>query len=154
MNYIQQFNFDRISMVGISGGGWTTTLYAALDPRIEYSFPVAGSYPQYLRFCDEDLSSLGDYEQYVPEVYRIANYLELYILGSYGEHRQQVQILNEFDDCCFSGTGYLSYENVVAERVEQLGEGSFRVILDSSHKEHKISDPMIEQILHILELVQ
>ena len=32
-------------MVGISGGGWTTGVYSALDPRIEKSFVVAGTAP-------------------------------------------------------------------------------------------------------------
>jgi hypothetical protein len=105
----------------------------------------------YLRFCEEGLSSLGDYEQWTPGIYRTANYLELYILGSFGENRRQVQILNEFDECCFSGTGYKSYEHVLISKMEQLGQGSFSVILDSSHKEHKISELMIEQIINILK---
>jgi len=36
-------------MTGLSGGGWTTTLYAAIDPSIRCSFPVAGTIPLYLR---------------------------------------------------------------------------------------------------------
>ena len=32
-------------MMGKSGGGWTTTLAAALDPRISFSAPIAGSIP-------------------------------------------------------------------------------------------------------------
>ena len=39
-------------MAGLSGGGWTTTLYAAIDPSIRYSFPVAGTIPLYLRTGD------------------------------------------------------------------------------------------------------
>ncbi len=149
VNYLQQFNFDRISMVGISGGGWTTTLYAAVDPRIQYSFPVAGTFPLYLR--SQDLPSIGDYEQYVPEVYEVVNYLEMYILGSFGENRKQVQVLNEFDKCCFSGTGYRTYVDIIKGRVQKLGKGSFDVFLDSSHHEHKISDIAIGLILESLE---
>src|ERR1043166_2114637 len=36
-------------MTGLSGGGWTTTLYAAIDPTIRGSSPVAGTFPLYLR---------------------------------------------------------------------------------------------------------
>ena len=150
VNYVQQFNFDRISMIGISGGGWATTLYAAIDPRIACSFPVAGSLPMYLRLKEEEPNSVGDYEQFAPEIYRIANYLELYILGAYGERRRQLQILNEFDNCCFSGRGYTSYEGILIDKMEHLGKGSFNVRLDSSHREHKISGPAIEWILTIL----
>jgi hypothetical protein len=38
-----------VNMAGISGGGWTTHLIAALDTRVGLSFPVAGSLPLYLR---------------------------------------------------------------------------------------------------------
>jgi hypothetical protein len=40
---------DRdIGMIGVSGGDWTTTWIAALDPRIRESVPVAGSLPLFL----------------------------------------------------------------------------------------------------------
>src|SRR5206468_1063956 len=41
--------YQDFSMAGLSGGGWTTTVYAAIDPTIKYSFPVAGSIPLHLR---------------------------------------------------------------------------------------------------------
>jgi hypothetical protein len=34
-----------VSMLGISGGGWSTSMAAAIDPRIRLSIPVAGSAP-------------------------------------------------------------------------------------------------------------
>jgi len=152
VNYAQSFHFIRINMIGISGGGWTTTVYAALDRRISNSYPVAGSLPIYLRTLDvTNSSSLGDYEQHVPEIYRIANYLELYIMGAYGEHRRQLQVLNEFDACCFSGTGYTTYRDEVKKRIKQFGNGSYDVFLDSTHHEHKISEKAMEVILMDLE---
>ncbi len=49
LNYAEiDYNYRHVAMVGISGGwgvGWTTTLAAAIDYRIESSFPIAGSYP-------------------------------------------------------------------------------------------------------------
>ena len=49
INYIEQIYGDvNISMCGFSGGGWTTTIAAAIDPRIKNSFPVAGSLPVFL----------------------------------------------------------------------------------------------------------
>src|SRR5438445_13772028 len=104
-------------MSGISGGGWTTHLYAALDPRIKESFPVAGSLPSYLRTGACGSFETGDYEQnpavssIVSHFYNnIASYLDLYILASYGEGRKQIQILNQYDACCFAGIRYLTYE--------------------------------------------
>ena len=46
LNYaVAEYAYDTAAMVGISGGGWTTTLAAALEPRIVRSYPVAGSLP-------------------------------------------------------------------------------------------------------------
>ena len=90
--------YTDFSMVGFSGGGWTTTVYAAIDTRITLSIPVAGSIPLYLRSG----ASVGDTEQTLPEFYSIAGYPDLYVLGSDGDGRRQIQILNRTDWCCFS----------------------------------------------------
>lgn len=37
--------YAQVVMGGLSGGGWSTTLAAAIDPRIGLSMPVAGSVP-------------------------------------------------------------------------------------------------------------
>jgi hypothetical protein len=140
VNYLIYHHFDQIMMIGISGGGWTTTLCAAIDARILKSFPVAGSLPFYLRSRDiNNQSTFGDYEQYIPELYRIANYLDLYIMGAYGDGRKQMQILNQYDSCCFEGTGYTTYVDLIKSRMNELVKGEFDVYLDSSHREHKIS---------------
>ncbi len=152
LNYATQLKYKSIIMVGISGGGWTTTLCAALDPRIVRSFPTAGSLPNYLRARDISHSgTLGDYEQQEPDLYRIANYLELYIMGAAGEERRQLQILNEFDACCFGGTGYKTYEDIVKYIVQNLGSGSFDIFLDSTHRLHQISPRALEVIIEDLK---
>ena len=38
--------YKHIVMAGLSGGGWTTTISAAIDPRITLSMPIAGSMPK------------------------------------------------------------------------------------------------------------
>ena len=147
LNYLLAHeNYSTVSMAGISGGGWTTTLVAAADTRIKKSFPVAGTYPIYLRSTD-----WGDYEQSAPEIYNVVNYLELYVLGSSGPGRKQLQILNQFDTCCFSGTKSETYHHIVRDRVRDLGPGEFEVFLDASHKEHIISDDAMQQILSELK---
>jgi len=153
LNYLESLNINQSMMIGISGGGWTTTLCAALDNRISKSFPVAGSLPFYLRSRDmHNKSTFGDYEQYVPEIYRIANYLDLYIMGAFGDSRKQLQILNEYDSCCFGGTGYTTYIDLIKSTIDGLGKGEFDVFLDSSHKEHKISDAALKIIFEDLGL--
>ena len=149
LNYAAKFKYDQVHMSGISGGGWTTTIYAAIDTRIMHSFPVAGSYPIYLR--SESGRDWGDFEQTLPDLYRIANYPELYAMGSFGNGRKQIQMLNQYDSCCFAGVKWRTYEKAVKEAVADLGKGQFRVFLDNSHKEHKISAQALKVIFDDLE---
>ena len=150
LNYAdKEFNFNSYYMAGISGGGWTTVLYSALDPRIEKSYPVAGSVPLYLRF--NNLKNIGDYEQMLPELYKIADYLDLYIMASYGENREQLQIFNKYDPCCFSGTGYTTYENEIKKSISDLGKGKFEVFLDINNEKHSISEESLAIILKNIE---
>ena len=152
LNYAQSIGYDSFYMTGVSGGGWTTTVYAAADPRISRSYPVAGTLPLHLRADRQRFNSAqrpadwGDYEQTIPELYRIANYLDLYVLSSLGANRKQLQILNKYDPCCFSGDAYQAYEGAVKERVQTLGTGNFSVFLDSSHKTHGFSDQSLDLI--------
>jgi hypothetical protein len=144
LNFLdKEYNFKQYSMIGLSGGGWTTVVYSAIDERISDSFSVGGSMPFYLRVDSRDM---GDYEQTNIELYKHVNYLELYVLGAYGDGRQHVQIFNKNDSCCFSGSGYETYEFVVKDKISQLGKGNFQVFIDDTHNEHKISDFTIEQI--------
>ncbi len=141
--------YKKVHMAGLSGGGWTTTLYAAVDPTIATSYPVAGSIPLYLRTGD----SVGDKEQFLTPFYTMAGYGDLYALGAWG--RKQVQILNRRDDCCFgerqhearrSGTeyeaAYREYEKAVREALGTQGE--FRLEIDETAPRHMISAAAVE----------
>ncbi|MHC4338398.1 MAG: alpha/beta fold hydrolase [Planctomycetota bacterium] len=149
LNYAEKFNYDAVHMLGISGGGWTTTIYAAIDTRIMQSFPVAGSYPIYLR--SQSQRDWGDFEQTLPDLYRIANYPELYVMASCGDGRKQIQMLNQYDSCCFAGIKFRTYEKVVKNAAADLGKGEFRVFLDQSHKDHKISEKALSVIFAEIE---
>ena len=146
LNYVENnFTFDEYSMVGISGGGWVTTVYSAIDDRITKSFSVADSLPFSLRNTEADV---GDYEQFNPKFYAIAYYLELYVMSSFGENQKHTQIINEYDPCCFSGNyEENSYPDLVNQFLLNNGPGNFELITDDTHFEHKISDYSIEQIL-------
>ena len=149
-------NYRVFHMVGLSGGGWTTTVYAAIDPSIQCSFPVAGTIPLYLRSG----GSIGDREQFEPSFYRLAGYPDLYILGAQGKGRMQVQILLRRDDCCFgqaqhdekaTGLPYAdamrAYEARVVPAFEKIGPGSFRLEIDETAPSHMISHYAIEKVI-------
>jgi hypothetical protein len=163
LNYLQSKsradrfpNYREFDMVGFSGGGWTATVYAAIDPRITMSFPVAGSLPLYLRTGD----SVGDAEQTFANFYKIAGYPDLYVMGAYGPERKQVQILNRRDSCCFGEKQHDSvrfgiawqealhgYESQVQNALEHLGSGLFRVDIDEDSTGHMISHHAIVDVI-------
>ena len=144
-------HYRDFSMTGLSGGGWTTTLYAAIDPRITTSIPIAGSVPLYLRSAE----SLGDDEQLLPDLYSIAGYLDLYALGAAGAGRHQTQVLNRNDNCCFGERAYMydaarhgawdeamrTAERAVDGRLAAMGSagGTFRLEIDETADHHTIS---------------
>jgi hypothetical protein len=148
--------YRAFHMAGLSGGGWTTTVYAAIDPTIRCSFPVAGTIPLYLR----SRGSVGDREQYDADFYRIAGYPDLYILGSHGKGRKQVQILGRKDDCCFgqaqhdpktTGMEYddamREYETRVQAALREVGDAAFRLEIDETAPSHMISHHAIEDVI-------
>ena len=150
LNFLnKEYNFERYSMLGLSGGGWTTVVYSAIDDIISDSFSVAGSMPFYLRVDGRDM---GDYEQTNIELYQNVNYLELYILSAYGDGRKHVQIFNKDDPCCFSGNGYETYEFIIKDKISQLGKGNFQILIDDTHNEHKISDHTLKLVHEIISL--
>ena len=149
LNYLDlNYNFKNYYMIGLSGGGWTTTLYPALDTRISKSFAVSGSLPLPLRINPQDI---GDYEQQNRKFYSIANYLEFYIMSSHGQNREFVQIFNKFDPCCFSGTLFELYESDLHESISKLNSGSFEIILDDTHKKHEISKFALKSIFEKIQ---
>ncbi len=147
LNYVgAEHNFEQVSMTGISGGGWTTIAYCAIDPRVGACYPVAGSYPIYIRTQIE--SSNGDFEQRNPDFYQLVSYIDLFILAT--SNRRQLQIFNKYDPCCFEGTYSFTYKDFVQEIV-LLSGGSFDVIIDETHDSHAISDFAMEKILEDIE---
>jgi len=145
-HFIHRFpDYNDVSMLGLSGGGWTTALMAAIDTRIDLSIPVAGSYPLYLR---ELYQSEGDAEQSWPALYEDrASWLDLYILGAHGPGRRQIQLNSQFDSCCFYGLGFLSYDEAVMDALARLGKGHWEYVLDTTHKSHQISTWAREEVI-------
>jgi len=148
LNYLHDnYSFNNFHMVGISGGGWTTTVYSALDPRITKSFSIAGSLPLSLRTIVDDV---GDYEQFNPEFYSLANYFDIYIMSSSGQGREHIQIFNKFDPCCFSGSISSYSYDALQQSIIPFDSGHFEIIVDDTHNEHKISNSIINLITRYL----
>jgi hypothetical protein len=149
--------YKRVDMVGLSGGGWTTVVYSALDPGIRASFPVAGAVPLHLRTG----GSVGDLEQFLPAFYRRAGYLDLFVMGAMG--RQQTHIFNRRDNCCFGeaqhdarklqAAPYPESYRGFGEAVQKVvgGQGRFTVEIDEAATHHMISPWAVERMLELLK---
>ncbi|MEN8188077.1 MAG: hypothetical protein ABFR05_13205, partial [Bacteroidota bacterium] len=65
--------------------------------------------------------------------------------------RKQVQVVNKYDACCFGGTKWKTYYPEVLNRVKELNKGKWDLWLDDTHKDHKISEYIIQNIINELE---
>ena len=151
LNFIDKnFDYSDYHMLGISGGGWTAVMYPAIDERISHVMSVAGSLPLELRVQQSDK---GDYEQTLPELYKIANYYDLYVLDSLGADEKLIQVFNQYDECCFAGSNIdLSYiDKIVSDRLTSLGSGGFQIIETDSSYHIVTGDALIHMFLSIDE---
>lgn len=144
INYIESMGITDINMIGLSGGGWTTVMAAAVDTRIRRSYPVAGTYPMYLRYSDRN-GFIGDFEQWLIGIMPEISYLDMYILGSIGKNRKQLAVYNKYDSCCFYGLGYELWYGRLQSFIEELG-GEYEIFLDTSHYTHAISSVALDII--------
>ena len=97
VNYLKSLGFEYIAMSGISGGGWTVAAAAAVDPRINFSYPLSGVSPRCL------YPSFADYEQLHEDFVGrqdgtqegVTNFLQLFLLGSIDPGRRQIVFYND-----------------------------------------------------------
>ncbi len=142
LNYVdKEFNYSSVDMIGISGGGWTTNICSAIDTRVSNSYSVQGSLPFYFQL------GIEEYENSEMNFYRIANMLELYLMGAYGENRSQTQIFT-YERRCLPEEGMLMYEQEIKSRIEELGYGNFDVFIDKTTNEHIISDITLDIVVN------
>ena len=145
LNYLTKKNdYDNIIAIGFSGGGWVITVLSAFDQRIKLSYPIAGSYPLYLR----RFRNWSTWQETYPPLLKIANYLDLYLMATEGKERRQVQVLNKYDGCCYSGVGWTTYASIIKDISMNLEGSGWDIFVDDSHADHKISKDTIKFILN------
>lgn len=143
-NFALRLGYDEVSMTGKSGGGWTTTLSAAMDPRLLLTIPDAGSMPF------EFNHTSWDYEQR-PErgpgaVYAECDFKCQYVLAGLDPGRVSIQLLHENDPCCFRGHGrhprILAYNDAVQSVLLSRGDGGWfsTAVVDWPLHEYSLRD--------------
>eukprot|EP00657_Telonema_sp_P-1_P000071 TRINITY_DN1010_c0_g1_i2.p1 TRINITY_DN1010_c0_g1~~TRINITY_DN1010_c0_g1_i2.p1 ORF type:complete len:193 (-),score=43.14 TRINITY_DN1010_c0_g1_i2:228-806(-) len=141
-NYALSLGYEQVSLTGKSGGGWTTTLVAAMDPRLSLTIPDAGSIPlefNHTSWDYEQLPSLGD-------LYARCDYTCMYALAALEHPRVSVQVLHEDDPCCFRGRGrhpqILAYNTAVQGVLQGSKEGGWfsTAVVDWNVHEYSLMD--------------
>jgi hypothetical protein len=164
MNYWQAHKtFSQDDVVGLSGGAWTGVLLQALDPRVITTVLNSGSLPG-TQFCCQSfpISRLPNQadnsfaaEQSWRPFYSIAGYVDLYLMGASGPHREQLQVMNAKDDCCFGplqwnsiymaandGRSWLQQLDFYESLIDAAPIPSdFSVVVDYTAQAHQFSDP-------------
>lgn len=139
---IQQNNYDDISVLGISGGGWYTVWLAALMPELKSSLSYAGSLPFAYRIFREHH---GDWEQIHSQLYSVVSYLELYQLMRYDSSgnptREAYLAYNDNDSCCFMNPAASDFKR----QVEDLSFYPL-VIIDTSNS-HSMNVSLVTRLL-------
>ncbi len=153
VNELDRMGIDEIDMVGFSGGGWSTTLAAALEPRIRQSISIAGSMPAFiLTNTKYSPQTILDFEQTDGDLYNIANFIELYTLGAMGNGRSQTHILLYRGGVFVGRYGFL-YGDVIQDFLESCQEcgGEFSIKLYTDASEHDFSKQAEDMAIETLK---
>lgn len=157
LNWLEESGrrYKAITMAGVSGGGWMSTVYPAIDTRITESVSVAGSLPMFLKYLPTEgrFRDVGDWEQYYAPFYRIASYYELYLLSALGDGRRATLIYNYVDPCCYSGTRAAAFLPQLKRKAEQM-RIDLQSMIDRSHDKHDISESAISAVMGGAEVAE
>lgn len=91
---------ERVAVTGLSGGGWQTIFFSALDTRVKLAVPVAG-YSGFSTRARHTID-LGDSEQTPCDLATVLDYIHLTAMMA---PRPTLLIYNSKDNCCFQ-SGY------------------------------------------------
>jgi hypothetical protein len=136
----------EVLLIGRSGGGWTTYVYGALDPRVDVVVSVAGGTPLSVRligrFPFTPALELGDYEQSWPALYSIVRHEDLMIAAG---ARGSLHIYNEFDGCCYRVRPDDAFVPYLRGASQALGK-KIDVFVDRRNPQHSIGPAGYERL--------
>lgn len=131
--------YQKILVVGISGGGWNATILSSIIPEIKSTYNYSGSVPIFLRFFKD---TIGDFEQ-IGEFYKSISYWDLFYLSSIDHagklSRKNRLIYNINDKCCFKDPS----ASIMKEISEKLNNKYFQVIKIDDGKNHRLDENLI-----------
>ena len=127
---IKQNNYKKIVMVGVSGGGWYTTLLSSLITEIDTSYSFSGTMPLFFMVFGKDME---DWELIDSSLYDKVDYNSLYILATlnreYKVTRKHYQVYNSHDPCCLKDPAATLLKNIY----NNLKVKNFEVVVIDSY---------------------
>ncbi len=134
----ERFPGEETCLLGLSGGGWTVEMYAALDPTVRCTISVAGSLPLSMRTMPSVQLSWGDYEQTHPGVLSRMTYHEAYLLAALEPGRTFTKYLIKDDPCCYAVQGDPTFDDDIARFFAETGGGHMEVVIDDTVVHHSV----------------
>lgn len=142
LNYaLSQRSYDKIGAVGISGGGWETSMLAAIDPRIQRSYSVAGSVPLTYRAIAPE----GDWEQYNVPI----DYLDIYAMSVAETGHKSFLFYNSKDPCCFQTNAITPWAEPLTKAIANF-PSKLGIYISYSSATHDIQPEMAKFIINDL----
>ena len=139
-----------ILLIGRSGGGWTTYVYGAIDPRIDFAVSIAGGRPISTRLdAPWGAAELGDYEQAAPHLYDAVPHEHLLLAAG---ARASFHVFNRWDTCCFRvqpGDSFVRY----LRRAGMVMGKPIGVFVDPDHRGHSMSERAYAELGRFLRRV-
>jgi len=138
---LDEWDYQSVDIVGLSGGGWTALLVGAVEPKIRKIVSVAGFLPMRHRNKSRDF---GDSEQVSSSFYQKHPYDQLVVAASQpaANGRELWLLYNNDDPCCFGGDEAERYAN----ELRAQGNTSVRIMIRRSQA-HDLDPAAILQIL-------
>lgn len=142
-------------MIGISGGGWSTAITAAVDTRILKSFSVAGIQPIWANSLTNpsttdweqgyEYESESEWHNYLRDS---CSYMDVFLLAS--QDREHYHFRNTTDPCCFSGYDWKAWSPKIQALSKHWANGKFKVF-EYKAPTHKYDTE--KMLLNLLELI-
>lgn len=131
INYtIKNNNYNEIHMIGLSGGGWYTTVLSSLITEIKNSYSVAGPLPVMFMVFDK---FKPHWEFFESSLSQNIDYHYLYRLATLDEKgkvsRKHYQIFNDQDPCCSRNPEALILKNVF----NKINLENFKIMIFSNN---------------------
>jgi hypothetical protein len=139
-------DYDVVAMAGKSGGGWSTTVAAAFDPRIAHSYAIAGTMPMYLRRITT--SDLGDWEQSGSSLWSRVDYLDLYLMGALEAGRTADLMWLQHDSCCFQGGRAYGFMPQLIGFASRMGIAGLSFFVEpNTSMQHAVTPTFVDRVL-------